>query len=1098
MHETLVLCCHAGLRETGHTFGNLFSQVDYLCKRHIVSVADKIAIQTMRRHSNSRHPLSREELLLDARALCRLISAVFDCDIPAALTGRLPQVNGQRPAKTINQRYIRCLVREVTEDYLSVDIDQEGAPDHALVRLTDENRGIDHRYLTALLKTGTQLNLLDCHLEEEWIEPTLIIVEPDFLVDISTIAACFTAYGHHPLLYFLNQMKPKANTQAILLGNLAGMALDDLIHAQGHYQFKETIKKHFQEQALEYACCPEFQSTSFIQDARIQTQNLQQVVNLLFHSAESFDPSKAILEPSFVCEALGIQGRVDLMTTDFRLLVEQKSGRNIHIERQCPDPRHHSFQLEPHYVQLLLYYGVLRYNFHTGTDHTDIRLLYSKYPPKSGLVSVSFYQTLFREALQYRNQVVAEEFDIACRGFGNRLDQLTPESLNVKRCNDYFYQNYLQPQLARMTSPLHQLSQLERDYFNRMMTFVVREQVVSKVGMQEGHSHALSDLWNMPLAEKKETGNIYTGLRLKKIEMSSASHGYDTITLAVPEQGPCFLPNFRTGDMVYLYGYPEQLEPDARKTILLTGILQEIRTDQLTVHLHNGQQNPQLFSFSVYAVEHGTSDVATNFRMRNLYHFLSAPQEKRDLLLGQRAPQKDSTAQLSRHYDTVLDPILLKARQARDYFLLVGPPGTGKTSRALQLMVREALSENETSSILLMAYTNRAVDEICDMLHNHGIDFLRMGYEWSCEERFRPYLISQLAETCPKLPVFRQRLLQTRVVVGTTTMMASKEYLFQLKSFHLAIVDEASQLLEPNLIGLLTQVRKFILIGDYKQLPAVVQLDKRDSRVTEQSLVDIGLDDCRHSLFERLIRQERRQHRTDFIGILDRQGRMHPDIAAFPNRMFYAQERLQPVPCRHQTETALYGKTVIDRFFHRSTLDQVLLTHRMVFLPSPFCHVPGSSDQVNPSEALLTARCLKNLYEYDPEHFDPEKTVGVIVPYRNQIAMIRNEIEHLGIPQLREITTDTIERYQGSQRDVILYSFTIQYPYQLEFLTADCFMEDGRLIDRKLNVALTRARKQLILTGNPEILSTNLIFRQLMDYCKDQKGYLEDEIGKSR
>ena len=80
-----------------------------------------------------------------------------------------------------------------------------------------------------------------------------------------------------------------------------------------------------------------------------------------------------------------------------------------------------------------------------------------------------------------------------------------------------------------------------------------------------------------------------------------------------------------------------------------------------------------------------------------------------------------------------------------------------------------------------------------------------------------------------------------------------------------------------------------------------------------------------------------------------------------------------------------------------------------------------------------------------------------------------------------------MERYQGSQRDVIIFSFTIQNPYQLEFLTANCFIEtdaDGstRLIDRKLNVVLTRARKQLIITGNPRILAINPLFRDLIRF----------------
>jgi superfamily I DNA and/or RNA helicase len=113
------------------------------------------------------------------------------------------------------------------------------------------------------------------------------------------------------------------------------------------------------------------------------------------------------------------------------------------------------------------------------------------------------------------------------------------------------------------------------------------------------------------------------------------------------------------------------------------------------------------------------------------------------------------------------------------------------------------------------------------------------------------------------------------------------------------------------------------------------------------------------------------------------------------------------------------------------------------------------------------------------------------VPYRNQIAMIRKEIEKLDIVDLQKISIDTVERYQGSQRDVIIYSFTIQNYYQLEFLTSNCFREGERIIDRKLNVAITRARKQMIMTGNVQILSRNLIFRELINFCKEKKGFIE-------
>ena len=174
---------------------------------------------------------------------------------------------------------------------------------------------------------------------------------------------------------------------------------------------------------------PRFQCKRVQGGAERQADNIRKAVNVMF---ADHDRSRAVLEPSFICERLGLQGRVDLMTDDFRLLVEQKAGKNRNIASGRPGG-HGSMQLEPHYVQLLLYYGVLRYNFQLGQDRLDIRLLYSKYAPESGLVAVAFYRALFREAIKLRNMIAATDFTIANLGFGRycptslRLPSTPPE-----------------------------------------------------------------------------------------------------------------------------------------------------------------------------------------------------------------------------------------------------------------------------------------------------------------------------------------------------------------------------------------------------------------------------------------------------------------------------------------------------------------------------------------------------------------------------------------------------------------------------------------------------------------------------------------------
>ena len=1103
MHETLVIACHEGLKNTRHGFGNLSSQVESLCRQHNIAPQDIVAIQKMRRHSNSYAPILPEDVAYDCRALAIFVSAVVQEAIPSFLVGKIP-AHGRitENIQITNYRYIRCIVREWDESTIQVAVTNQDSSEELLtVDYMNTPDYIDFSYLRPMLREGMQLNLLDCTVTRKKVVPRLIVVEPDYLIDISTIANCFESYGHHPLLFTVNRLTPRLSNKHIVLGNFASSALDDIINHPAEYDIKETFRSNFKEKALDYATCPDFDAASFKQDAERQVENIKGIVDEIF---QTFDREKAILEPSFVCERLGIQGRVDLMTTDLKLLVEQKSGKNTFIERKYKNP-HGSLHVEKHYVQVLLYYGILQYNFQLSPKNAHIQLLYSKYPLPDGLLEVEPLQKLIREAIRFRNQAVATEFWMADNGFDRMLPLLTPQTLNLEKQNDNFYNRYLLPQLTETLAPLHQLNDLERAYFTRMMTFVIKEQLVSKVGVQEGVGNSNADLWNMPLAEKKETGNIYTGLTIIEKERSSSFNGYDTITLAVPQQGEDFLPNFRRGDMIYLYAYKKNEAPDVRMSILFKGSLQEIHGDRLVVHLNDGQQNPDLISGDYFAIEHAGSDIGGTSAIRSLYTFITSNEERRQLLLGQRVPRVDKSLTLSRSYHPDYDEIILKAKQAQDYFLLIGPPGTGKTSQALQFLVREQLAEKSKvqsskfkvqSSILLLAYTNRAVDEICNMLTENELDYIRIGNEFSCDPKYSDHLLKEVLDENATLNSIKSTLADAQIVVATTSTMNSNAALFNIKHFDLAIIDEASQILEPNIIGLLTvrhaerrAIDRFILIGDHKQLPAVVQQqDTLETEKNNNSLKDIHLLSCANSLFERLILTERAAGRTDFIGTLHKQGRMHLDIADFANRKFYACEQLECVPLAHQLEQTLnYNEASEDE------TDDVLKAHRMIFIPSKPCRQLNISEKVNTEETRIITDLLRRLYRQLGKNFDPQKSVGVIVPYRNQIAMIRKEIEKLGIPELEEISIDTVERYQGSQRDIILYSFTIQSRYQLDFLTANTFYEDGQPIDRKLNVAITRARKQLILTGNEPTLRQNQIFAELIDYIKEKGGYYAEK-----
>ena len=428
-------------------------------------------------------------------------------------------------------------------------------------------------------------------------------------------------------------------------------------------------------------------------------------------------------------------------------------------------------------------------------------------------------------------------------------------------------------------------------------------------------------------------------------------------------------------------------------------------------------------------------------------------------------------------------------------------------------MVEEELLTGE-KNILLMAYTNRAVDELCAMLEivvkeipECLSDYVRIGSEVTTEERFRKHLLTRKCSMLKNVAEVKDLILKTNVFVGTTTAVSSQSELLRHKCFATAFVDEASQILEPHLLTLLfarqekagkwrNSIRRFVFVGDQKQLPAVVQQPGSISKVTDESLIKIGLSDCRNSLFERLISLQQQNRSGTCVYLLEKQGRMHPDLFQFVNINFY-QNHLSCVPTFHQK------RSLKELYPHGGELGNglygVLANHRTAFIDCK-SQANFTNDKINFSEAALASECLKtlqDLYRRENRILKPED-VGIIVPYRNQIGMIHREMQHLHLDDLQDISIDTVERYQGSQRDVIFYLFTVQHLFQLDFLAATTYEEthDAEFtyqVDRKLNVALTRAREQLFLIGNASLLEYNSLYCSLIEQYRNAENFFISE-----
>ena len=293
----------------------------------------------------------------------------------------------------------------------------------------------------------------------------------------------------------------------------------------------------------------------------------------------------------------------------------------------------------------------------------------------------------------------------------------------------------------------------------------------------------------------------------------------------------------------------------------------------------------------------------------------------------------------------------------------------------------------------------------------------------------------------------------------------------KFKHFDTLIIDEASQIVESQIVGILKHFNKWILIGDENQLPAVVVQSINDSKCDNSQLNLISLKNFRESLFYRLKKNAKEKHWDDCYGILKFQYRMHQDVAEFPKLHFY-NNQLEIVNESQKGPLALIPDN------GDASMHQVFARARVVFIPTRI----DKKSKINDEEADLTAELIKYLATIKGANFDPEKTIGVITPFRAQIANIRDRVDR----KYRDVTIDTVERYQGSEREYIILSLAIKSITQ--FAAVQSLNDEG--VDRKLNVALTRAKEQIIILGSEEVLQKNDIFNNLIEFIKAHGGYI--------
>jgi DNA replication ATP-dependent helicase Dna2 len=896
--------------------------------------------------------------------------------------------------------------------------------------------------------------------EDNLLIPKALVLEPDYLVDVTTIANSYIGEVAFPDLQILGKWLGVANEEPIFVGNLANLLLDLLVDNPA-LSYREALSICFKHYPLDFTFLSDQQMQTLNQKLKVHFSNLKIMVKEGF-SQRGIVTKDALVEPSFYSPIFGIQGRLDLLYQDPEdannlSIVELKSGKPFMPNKFGVG---HS-----HYIQTLLYDLLIRSTFGLSVQPKSY-ILYSGLMEKP-LRTAPVLETTQYEALHVRNANLAQERRIAqiytLEDMEREMHRLSPgQNPKVK--------SFISRDLKVLENLWKSLDLHEKHYLSVFMGFIAREKILSKSGIQTlDKSTGQSSLWLESTAQKESRFAILSYVRLLK----NAAREKEPYLIFEKTEKTHPLSNLRQGDIAILYSCA--LDGDPTQAQIFKGTLIELGAHKIVFRLRAPVYRDSLFGQGTcWHLEPDHLDSAFLAQHRSLFQFFSAPKALRDIVMGWLPPgppkeqDYDLNPCLSQEQSTLIKALL----NSQNYFLLWGPPGTGKTSFVVKYLL-DYLLINTEERILLLAFTNKAVDElgeaILDLGEHAAQQLVRLGSRYSVTETHRKYLLSEQTASCENRLEIREKIFSKRVWIGTVASVSGKrDWLIKL-GFSRVLIDEASQVLEPMLMGLLPLFPHFTLIGDHRQLPAVVAQSPNPSLLKDPVFEKMGLKSLHNSLFERLLHQNKKFGIETQVGKLRFQGRMLPSIMQFASRYFY-NNQLQALPF---LQSLRYWKELSHTDPQVAQIREKISQHACIFIP-----VSNSNSQVtktNEAEAKVLVKLISLLKEWreDMGEVWTDKTCGVITPYRAQIACIKNALHQVGWEE--EMTIDTVERFQGGARDIIVISLCLNQAFQISTLVS--LSEEG--IDRKLNVALTRARRQLFVLGEEALMQQTPFYRAL-------------------